>query len=130
MIYLVKISETVREVSVLKKKMQYDPVNAPDYEEKIWNLYTDVTRYKDKYYKSKSKADNGPSILNAQVTFRDIQARNKVIAIYNMNPLKRLCVSCGCYEPKLRLLNKGVYSVSHSVDPTIILWENVGVPLK
>jgi hypothetical protein len=65
MIYLVKISETVREVSVLKKKMQYDPINARDYEEKIWNLYTEVTRYKDKYYKSKSKAENGPSILNA-----------------------------------------------------------------
>jgi hypothetical protein len=72
MIYLVKISETVREISVLKKKMQYDPVNAPDYEEIIWNLYTEVTRLKDKYYKSKSKAGNGPSILNAQVTFRDI----------------------------------------------------------
>lgn len=54
MIYLVRISETVREVSVLKKKMQYDPVNAPEYEEKIWAFYTEVTRLKDKYYKAKS----------------------------------------------------------------------------
>ena len=51
--YLVRISETVREVSVLKKKMQYDPVNAPIYEEQIWVLYTEVTRLKDKYYKTK-----------------------------------------------------------------------------
>ena len=55
----------MREVSVLKKKMQYDPVNAPEYEEKIWAFYTEVTRLKDKYYKAKSQADNGPSVLNA-----------------------------------------------------------------
>jgi hypothetical protein len=71
-------------------------VNAPDYEEIIWNYYTEVTRLKDKYYKSKSKADNGPSILNAQITFRDIQARNKAIEIYNMNFLSRCCVRFGC----------------------------------
>jgi hypothetical protein len=53
MLYLVKISDSVREVSVLKKKMQYDPVNAPIYEEQIWTLYTEVTRLKDKYYKTK-----------------------------------------------------------------------------
>ena len=45
--------------------MQYDPVNAPEYEEKIWAFYTEVTRLKDKYYKAKSQADNGPSVLNA-----------------------------------------------------------------
>lgn len=31
--YLVKISESVKQVSVLKKKMQFDKINAPIYEE-------------------------------------------------------------------------------------------------
>lgn len=79
MVYLVKISETVREISVLKKKMLYDAMNAPFYEEKIWFLYTEVTRLKDKFYKAKARVDDGAGILNAQITFRDIQARNKAL---------------------------------------------------
>jgi hypothetical protein len=55
-----------------------------------------------------------------------------------MNICKRCCVRYGCYEKNLRLLSKtiysmnhsNVYSITHSVDPTIILWENVGEPLK
>jgi hypothetical protein len=47
-----------------------------------------------------------------------------------MNIFKRCCVRCGLYLKDLRLLNKGVYNISHSVDPSIILWENVGEPFK
>lgn len=53
--YLVKISDCVRHVSVLKKKMQYDKINAPIYEEEMWSIYTQVTKLKDKYYKEKMK---------------------------------------------------------------------------
>ena len=38
--YLVKISECVRHVSVLKKKMQFDKANAPIYEEEMWGIFT------------------------------------------------------------------------------------------
>ena len=53
--YLVKISDCVRHVSVLKKKMLYDKINAPIYEEEMWSIYTQVTKLKDKYYKEKMK---------------------------------------------------------------------------
>ena len=69
--YLVKISECVKQVSVLKKKMQYDKLNAPIYEEQIWGIYTQVTKLKDKYYKEKMKREE-PYIYNAYITFRDI----------------------------------------------------------
>jgi hypothetical protein len=127
--YLVKISECVKQVSVLKKKMQYDVLNSHIYEEEMWGLYTQVTKLKDKYYKEKMKREE-PHIYNAYITFRDIQARNKALHIYNMFPLKRLLVKCGCIEKKLRLNNKGVYTLTHSVDPNIIIWENTGAPFK
>tara|TARA_B110000285_G_scaffold229495_1_gene294316 strand:- start:618 stop:1202 length:585 start_codon:yes stop_codon:yes gene_type:complete len=130
MVYLVKISETVREISVLKKKMLYDSMNAPEYEEKMWVLYTEVTRLKDKFYKAKARVEDGAGILNAQITFRDIQARNKALQIYNMNPLKRCCVQGGCYMKHLKLADKGVYEINHADNPIIILWENVAEPMK
>ena len=30
----------------------------------------------------------------------------------------------------MRLKGKGVYRLTHSVDPTIITWENTGAPIK
>jgi hypothetical protein len=70
--------ERVRHVSVLKKKMQYDKINAPIYEEEMWGIFTQVTRLKDKYYKEKMKLQES-RICNAYITFRDIQARNKAL---------------------------------------------------
>ena len=89
--YLVKISECVKQVSVLKKKMQYDKRNAPIYEEEIWGIYTQVTKLKDKYYKEKLKREE-PYIYNAYITFRDIQARNKALYLYDMFFMKRWMV--------------------------------------
>ena len=51
--HLVEISDCVRHVSVLKKKMQFDKANASAYEEEMWGVYTQVTRLKEKYYKEK-----------------------------------------------------------------------------
>ena len=69
--YLVKISECVKYVSVLKKKMHFDKINAPIYEEEMWGIYTQVTKLKDKYYREKMKREE-PHTLNAYITFRDI----------------------------------------------------------
>lgn len=96
----------------------------------MWVLYTEVTRLKDKFYKAKARVDDGAGILNAQITFRDIQARNKALQIYNMNSLVRSCVSCGCFKKHLKLADKGVYDISHADNPVIILWENVAEPTR
>lgn len=96
--------------------MQYDKRNAPIYEEEIWGIYTQVTKLKDKYYKEKLKREE-PYIYNAYITFRDIQARNKALYLYDMNFMKRMLVQCGCIEKAMRLKGKGVYKLSHSVDP-------------
>ena len=45
-----------------------------------------------------------------------------------MFPFKRLLVHCGCLDKILRLKDKGVYRLTHSVDPAIISWENTGAP--
>jgi len=75
-----------------------------------------VTKLKDKYYKEKLKREE-PYIYNAYITFRDIQARNKALYLYDMFFMKRWMVQCGCIEKAMRLKGKGVYKLTHSVDP-------------
>jgi hypothetical protein len=84
---------------------------------------------KDKYYKEKRKLQES-LICNAYITFRDIQARNKALQVYTMFPLKRCLVRFGCMDKAMRLQDKGVYTLTHSVDPGIIIWENTGGPMK
>jgi hypothetical protein len=55
--------------------------------------------------------------LNAYVTFRDIQARNKALEVFQDSASK-----------DMRLLGKGVYKVAPAMDPETVLWENLGTP--
>jgi hypothetical protein len=47
-----------------------------------------------------------------------------------MFPLRRLLTHYGCLNKEMRLMDKGVYRLTHSVDPSIIIWENTGAPLR
>lgn len=74
-----------------------------------------------------------PKIINAYVTFRDIQARNKLLELYEMGSIRRFFINlCSCVSdklyPKMKLLNKGFYAIEGAVDPETILWENLGTP--
>ena len=53
-----------------------------------------------------------PEVINAYVTFRDIQARNKVMG-----------------REDFKVLDHSI-KLESSVDPKTILWENLGMPKK
>jgi hypothetical protein len=61
------------------------------------------------------------------VTFRDIQARNKALEILGTTPLKSL-FGKKLVPKELRLLETGIYKAAPAMDPSTILWENLGTP--
>lgn len=69
--YLVSIAELVKEIIVLRKKIKFDPHNSHGYEQRIWDLYHEITSLKEQYYEVKERGIS-PKITNAYVTFRDI----------------------------------------------------------
>jgi hypothetical protein len=133
MMYLCQIAEEVKKIAVLRKKIRFDPLNSHSYEQEIWSLYTKITSLKEQYYEVKQSGIK-PKIINAYVTFRDIQARNKMLELYHMGPIRRFFINlCTCFSdklyPNMKLLNKGFYAVEGAVDPETILWENLGTPV-
>jgi hypothetical protein len=132
MLYLVKISEETKKIQILRNKIKFDPIQTPKYEQQIWFLYISITKLKEQYFKVKAKGIE-PRIINAFVTFRDIQARNKLIEIYNTGFIVRFLVQrfslCRKIYQNMLLLDKGLYKVECACDPETVLWENLGTPL-
>jgi hypothetical protein len=59
-----------------------------------------------------------------------------MLELYNIGPVRRWIIQnicCKCYKdklyPRMLLLEKGVYGVEGSVDPSTVLWENLGTPI-
>ena len=73
----------------------------------MWKFYTKVTQLKEQYYRVRNME---PEVINAYVTFRDIQSRNKAIG-----------------RKDVKIEGKAV-RIESSVDPETILWENLGMP--
>lgn len=103
------------------------------YEKTTWDLYTDVTRQKKEYYKIRQE-NWDPIILNAYVTFRDIQARNKAVELFSRNPVRKfLAKTSKClskiYPDDYKISeHKACLSAQAAVDPETIVWENLGTP--
>lgn len=103
------------------------------YERTTWDLYTDVTRQKKEYYKIRQE-NWDPIILNAYVTFRDIQARNKAVELFSRNPVRKfLAKTSKClskiYPDDYKISeHKACLSAQAAVDPETIVWENLGTP--
>jgi hypothetical protein len=82
------------------------PENTHAYESQQWVLYRQITKLKEKYYEVR-REEWEPKILNAYITFRDIQARNKALEVFN----RRI------HTVDMKLLEEGQYSMSPAVDP-------------
>ncbi len=69
--------------------------------------------------------------MNAYVTFRSMEGKERALQAYNISSLQKLCASyCCCldfYFKKKKLLQKGYLSVQETTDPKIIIWENLAV---
>lgn len=126
LLYLVKISDASKKIGKLRKKIIYDEMKTHQYEREMWQLYREVTMLKKEYYNIKHQ-NWEPLILNAYVTFRDIQARNKALEIFSQSPIKKY-LGKSFYPESMKLLGTGIYNVSPAMDPETILWENLGTP--
>ena len=73
----------------------------------MWDLYMEITELKERYYEIR-REEWKPVILNAYITFRDIQARNKAIEVFS----RRI------HTKDIKLLENGQqYEISPTVDP-------------
>lgn len=118
-------------IADLRKKIQVDPPNTRTYEAAIWRHYSRVTEHNDAYYEEKNRIE--PKIRDAHIIFKSMEGQKRALRAYDINIIVRAVVShCFCLDnffKKKRLLNKGNITVVTTVDPEIILWENLGVHL-
>ena len=104
-----------------------------EYERETWGLYKKITHQKQEYYKIRQQ-NWDPVILNAYVTFRDIQARNKALEMFNRGKLRGMLARNfkffdKLYPQDLRLDETAIVQVQPAVDPETIMWENLGTPM-
>lgn len=67
------------------------------------------------------------------MTFRDIQARDKALEMFNRGKLRKLLARKfkafdKFYPPDLKLDKTAILQVEPAVDPETISWENLGTP--
>ena len=75
------------------------------------------------------------AIKNAFVTFRSMEGAARMEAAFNVGILKRLffkcmpsCLLCGAKERYEKKLFHGKWlKVTRSIEPSLILWHNIGV---
>ena len=127
--YLVDIFAECVKIADLRKKIAVDPPSTRIYEAEQWKHYTNVTLLNDAYYEEKAKID--PEILNCFVTFRSMESKERALQGYDIHWLKRTLVTNLCcldqFFKKKRLIQDGNLTINDTVDPQIILWENIGI---
>ena len=129
--HIVDMFKECEKIADYRKKIAVDPKNTREYEAQIWRHYTRVTELNDDYYEEKKGHD--PSIVCAQVTFRSMEGKERVLKAFDINPIQRFFMAYFCcldhFLKKKRLIQKGFLKFEETVDPQIILWENLGVSL-
>lgn len=132
MSHLVKIFDECEKIADLKKKIQVDPPRTREYEADVWKHSTNVTNANDAYYKEKLAAE--PQLKKAYVTFRSMEGMRRARSAYNVNFLQRMAAEyCCClsgYFVKNKLKQRGYLSVHSTVDPQLLIWENLGLPRR
>lgn len=91
-----------------------------------------MTLLNDAFYEEKAKID--PEILNCYVTFRSMESKERALQGYDISSFKRTFVTYACcldqFFKKKRLrgvVQEGNMTINDTVDPQIILWENIGL---
>jgi hypothetical protein len=130
MSHLVKIFDECEKIADLKKKIQVDPSRTREYEAQVWKHSTNVTNANDAYYKEKLASE--PELKKAYVTFRSMEGMRRARSAYAVNFCQRIAAEyCCClsnYFVRNKLKQRGFLRVNTTVDPQILIWENLGLP--
>jgi len=127
--YIVQMFDECGKIADYRKKIAVDPKNTREYEAQVWKHYTRVTELNDDYYEEKKRAD--PTIMSAFVTFRSMEGKERVLRAYDINMIQRFFMTYMCclgqFLRKKNLIQTGFMEFKETVDPQIIIWENLGV---
>ena len=129
--YLVDMFHECEQIADLRKKILVDPPSTRIYEAEQWKHYTKVTMLNDAFYEEKEKID--PEILNCYVTFRSMEGKERALQGYDISTTKKYFVTYFCcldqFFKKKRLVQEGNMVINETVDPQIIMWENIGISM-
>lgn len=111
--------------------MLNDPKNSHVYEHRIWKMHNDVTYHKNEYYRQKNSAST--DIINAYVSFRSMEGKQRILYSYQLKSWRRVLAQCFCgmksvFRRKM-LLEKGYYDLEDAAESDDIIWEHHGIQL-
>ena len=78
------------------------------------------------------QGEDNEQIKNAFVVFRSMDGAARLVQAYNESRVSRCCTSCCCCcvdkaTYKRKLFHKKWLDVEKAVEPSLILWENLGL---
>ena len=121
----------VRKIREIKKKLANDPLHAKLHEKKMWHQYNCVTEHKEAYYKERESAQF--EVVNAYITFRSIEARDRALQAFSTALLPRVLVEIFCCLGKLfkkrKILRTHYPRLQDAEEPQCIIWENLNVSM-